>query len=236
MECIHYGGKKRHVFNQEENQPDPQRFLACHMLPSCLSPSVTRHKKLKHPFLLPACAMKIGSFFFRNDKKNQHSHTELVIGTLFGEKTEHGHLHLVIQMEPTSPPLVVLELASSTDFFMKTIVEEPVQFFLTCVKKYTSMSIWEEWKWTEHANGRSIGDALRLISEVTNLEFLEVIKHVTCGTGVIPDYEDRELKGEMFYMRAKFERMKSSFDAESFSMVRSDSMGCADISICFSRV
>ncbi|KAF3321948.1 protein MIZU-KUSSEI 1-like protein [Carex littledalei] len=236
MECIHYGGKKRHVFNQEENQPDPQCFLACHMLPSCMSPSVTRHKKLKNPFLLPACAMKIGSLFLRTGKKHQHSHTELVICTLFGKKTEQGHLHLVIQMEPTSPPLVVLELASSTDFFMKTIAKEPLHFFLTCVKKYTSMSIWEEWKWTEHANGRSIGDALRLISEATNLEFLEVIKHVTCGTGVIPDCEDRGVKGGMFYMRAKFERMKLSFDAESLSMVRSDSTGCADISICFSRV
>lgn len=81
-----------------------------------------------------------------------------------------------------------------------------------------------------------MGDALRLISETTNLGFLEVIEHVTCGTGVIPDYEDRGVKGELLYMRAKFEKMKWSFDAESLSMVRSDNTGCADISIRFSRV
>ncbi|KAJ1686551.1 hypothetical protein LUZ63_017941 [Rhynchospora breviuscula] len=235
MEIIHYGEKKRHLFNQEENQPDSRCFLTCRLLLPCLSPSISPHKKQKHSFLLAVHAKKISSLFLNTDKKHHHSRSELVTGTLFGQKTMQGHLHLVIQTDPKSSPLVVLELASSTNFFMKTIVKEPLQLFLTCVKKDTSMSIWEEWKWTEHANGRVVGGASRIISEAANLEFLEVIEHVTCGTGVIPDYEDR-VKGELMYMRAQFKKMKWSFDSESLAMVRSENTGCTDINICFSRV
>ncbi|KAJ4795905.1 hypothetical protein LUZ62_047151 [Rhynchospora pubera] len=237
MEIIHNGEKERHLFNQEENQPDSRRFLTCRLLLPCLSPSITPHKKQKHSFLLAVHAKKIGSLFLSTDKKKHHHPcTELVTGTLFGQKTMQGHLHLVIQTDPKSSPLVVLELASSTNFFMKTIVKEPLQLFLTCVKKDTSMSIWEEWKWTEHANGLVVGGASRMISEAANLEFLEVIEHVTCGTGVIPDDEDRGVKGELMYMRAQFKNMKWSFDSESLAMVRSENTGSADINICFSRV
>jgi uncharacterized protein (TIGR01570 family) len=84
-----------------------------------------------------------------NEKAVHFSHvllapplTELVTGTIFGQKTEQGHLHLVIQMEPKSLPFIVLVLALSTNFFRKAIVKEPLQLFLTCVKKDTSMSIW----------------------------------------------------------------------------------------------
>jgi uncharacterized protein (TIGR01570 family) len=238
METIGYRDKKRNnILNQEGNQPDRHRFLACRLLRPCLSPTITPRKKQKPPLHMPVRAMKFSSLFSRTtDKKHCLSRTELVTGTIFGQKTDQGHLHLVIQMEPKTPPLIVLELASSTNFLRKAIVKEPLQFFLTCVKKDTSMSIWEERKWTEHVNGQVIGDASRLISEVTNLGFLDVIKHVTCGSGVIPDYEDRGVKAELLYLRAKFEKMKWSFDAESLSMVRSDNKGCPDISICFSRV
>ncbi|KAJ3669174.1 hypothetical protein LUZ60_011124 [Juncus effusus] len=246
MEITRQHQKEKKKKKKQENQSDvTTRLFACSPflspLPSpFLSPSISiKPLKTSKNCLTPfSSACKLRSLFPRI--KRRSSRTSYVTGTVFGLKIPDGHLHFAIQLDPKSPPLLVIELATCTKSFLSDLAEGPVQFMLTCMKDCTGMtgtsiSIYEEWKWTERNNGRIAGSVWRCIEQTVNLEFLNLVEHVTCGAGVVQDYEDKGMKGDLMFMRANFERVKRSFDWEDLTMVGSVEKGCPEISFSFSR-
>lgn len=86
-------------------------------------------------------------------------------------------------------------------------------------------------------NGKKNGYGVKREATEEDLNVMEILKPVSMGAGVLPGKSDVEgPDGEMTYMRAYFERVVKSKDAETLYMLSPDANDGPELSIFFVRI
>ncbi|ESQ27457.1 hypothetical protein EUTSA_v10019727mg [Eutrema salsugineum] len=134
-------------------------------------------------------------------------------GTFFGHRRGHVSFCLQDDTRPSSPPLLLLELAVPTAALAREMEEGYLRIALRS-KSNVRSNILDVPVWSMYCNGRKVGFAMRREMNENDVGFLRMMKSVSVGAGVIPN-------GETLYLRAKFERVTGSSDSEAFHMVNS---------------
>ncbi|OAY84748.1 Protein MIZU-KUSSEI 1 [Ananas comosus] len=173
----------------------------------------------------------------------------IVVATVFGLRVPGARIHLAIQPHPRSPPLAVIELATTTGAFMADIASGPLNFVLQCATRggTDALPLWEEARWAQFCNGCVSGSARRRgggDADAVDLRVIEMLEHVSFGAGILPDYFVGTGTGtgtgtgmvDLVYMRALYERVVRSKDAEVLSMLGSEVKGYPEISFNLIRV
>ncbi|KAI3990084.1 hypothetical protein MKX01_013570 [Papaver californicum] len=169
-------------------------------------------------------------------------------GTLYGHKK--GHVNFAVQHDPTSEPVLLLELGTSTAMLVKEMSSGLVRIALECEKKPSDQTnggwrgrsiskIFQEPMWTMYCNGKKYGYAVSRTCSESDWHVLNTIQTVSAGAGVIP--MDKALMenwsdGELMYMRAKFDRVVGNRDSEAFYMLSPDGTGGPELSIFLLRI
>uniref|UniRef100_A0A3Q7GMA9 Protein MIZU-KUSSEI 1 n=1 Tax=Solanum lycopersicum TaxID=4081 RepID=A0A3Q7GMA9_SOLLC len=160
-----------------------------------------------------------------------------ITGTLFGYRK--GRVSLSIQENPRNFPTVVVELALQTNVLQKEMNLGMVRIALECEKrdKREKINLLEEPLWTMYCNGKKNGYGVKREATEEDLSVMEILKPVSMGAGVLPGKSDVEgPDGEMTYMRAHFERVVKSKDAETLYMLSPDANDGPELSIFFVRI
>lgn len=79
-----------------------------------------------------------------------------------------------------------------------------------------------------YCNGRKVGFAVKREMTESDVVFLQMMKSVSVGAGVVPN-------GETLYLRTKFERVTGSSDSEAFHMVNPEGSYGQELSIFLLR-
>lgn len=151
----------------------------------------------------------------------------VVTGTFFGHRRGHVSFCLQEDTRPSSPPLLLLELAVPTAALAREMEEDFLRIALRS-KSNRRSSIFNVPVWSMYCNGKKVGFAVRRETTEKDVGFLRLMQSVSVGAGVIPN-------GETFYLRAKFERVTGSSDLESFHMVNQGGGYGQELSIFLSR-
>eukprot|EP00249_Psilotum_nudum_P034354 c53309_g1_i1 orf=611-1261(+) len=157
-----------------------------------------------------------------------------VIGTIYGYRK--AHVSFCVQEDSRNPPLFLVELAIPTYLLVKEMRSGLSRIALKCEKgKGEGGPLFSEPVWSMYCNGRKVGFAIkRPISEIDR-HILHLMQSVSTGAGVIPtDSKDAD-EDELIYMRATYERVAGSCDAESFHMINPDGAGGHEFSIFVHR-
>ncbi|KFK35071.1 hypothetical protein AALP_AA5G231600 [Arabis alpina] len=168
-----------------------------------------------------------------------------VVGTLFGNR--RGHVYFAVQDDPTRLPAVLIQLPTPTSVLVKEMASGIVRIALeTAAFKTGSKKLLEESTWRTYCNGKKCGYAARKECGEAEWRVLKAVGPITMGAGVLPamttvEQEGNEVvgseKGELMYMRARFERVIGSKDSEAFYMMNPDvSSGGPELSVYFLRV
>lgn len=177
-----------------------------------------------------------------------------VTGTLFGHR--RGHVSFAVQDDPSSEPVLLIELAVSTSTLVKEMSSGLVRIALECEKaapppppprrggrrKSASAAarLFTEPAWTMYCNGRKCGYAASREWTESDRHVLRTVQSVSVGAGVIPVVDDGRkgsaAEGELLYMRARFERVVGSRDSEAFYMLNPDGNGGPELSIFLLRI
>ncbi|MCL7050173.1 hypothetical protein MKW94_029499 [Papaver nudicaule] len=168
-------------------------------------------------------------------------------GTLYGHKK--GHVNFVVQLDPKSEPVLLLELGTSTAMLVKEMSSGLVRIALECEKKPSDQTnggrgrstskIYLEPVWTMYCNGKKYGYAVSRTCNESDWHVLNTIHTVSAGAGVIPMDKTRMENwsdGELMYMRAKFDRVVGNRDSEAFYMLSPDGTGGPELSIFLLRI
>jgi len=155
-----------------------------------------------------------------------------VTGTLFGHR--RGHVHFVVQEDPRSQPVLILELATPTNSLVKEMASGLVRIALECERTAGRGKLFQEPVWTMYCNGRKTGYALKRNCTETDSQILGMVQAISMGAGVLPLDEGSD--GELMYMRARFERVVGSRDSEAFYMMNPDGTGGPELSIFLLRI
>lgn len=155
-----------------------------------------------------------------------------VTGTLYGYRK--GHVHFVVQEDPRSKPVLLLELATPTNSLVKEMASGLVRIALECERTANRGKLFQESIWTMYCNGRKTGYAIKRNCSETDGQILKMVEAVSMGAGVLPIEEGSD--GELMYMRAKFERVVGSRDSEAFYMMNPDGTGGPELSIFLLRI
>ncbi|KAG7587280.1 Protein MIZU-KUSSEI 1-like plant [Arabidopsis thaliana x Arabidopsis arenosa] len=151
----------------------------------------------------------------------------VVTGTFFGHRRGHVSFCLQEDTRPSSPPLLLLELAVPTAALAREMEEGFLRIALRS-KSNRRSNIFNVPVWSMYCNGRKVGFAVRRETTENDVGFLRLMQSVSVGAGVIPN-------GETLYLRAKFERVTGSSDLESFHMVNQGGGYGQELSIFLSR-
>ncbi|ESQ32924.1 hypothetical protein EUTSA_v10004775mg [Eutrema salsugineum] len=169
-----------------------------------------------------------------------------VVGTLFGNR--RGHVYFAVQDDPTRLPAVLIQLPTPTSVLVKEMASGLVRIALeTAAFKTGSKKLLEESTWRTYCNGKKCGYAAKKECGEAEWRVLKAVGPITMGAGVLPAAtatvaEDGNEavgseKGELMYMRARFERVIGSRDSEAFYMMNPDgSSGGPELSVYFLRV
>ncbi|XP_042020370.1 protein MIZU-KUSSEI 1-like [Salvia splendens] len=181
-------------------------------LPSSLLPTCTRS-----PSIAPSLGRK-------------------VTGTLFGNR--RGAVSFAVQYDPRSPPSFVVELAVSTAALVKEMSAGRLRIALECEKpgRRAGARLFGEPVWKMYCNGRQCGAAHVRECNETDWHVLSTVQRVSVGAGVIPVVEECYGKGELVYMRARFERVVGNRDSEAFYMLNPDGNGGPELGIFLLRI
>lgn len=137
----------------------------------------------------------------------------VITGTFFGHRRGNVSFCLQDDTRPTSPPILLLELAVPTAALAREMEEGFLRIALRSRSNRRS-NIFNVPVWSMYCNGRKVGFAVRRETTENDVEFLRLMQSVSVGAGVVPN-------GETLYLRAKFERVTGSSESESFHMVNS---------------
>ncbi|KAJ4967569.1 hypothetical protein NE237_019418 [Protea cynaroides] len=128
-------------------------------------------------------------------------------GTLFGYRK--GRLSLIIQEDPMSVPMFVIELPIHTSLFHKEIASGLVRIALESENKTHKKKLLEEFVWAVYCNGRKAGYSIRRkqISD-DELYVMQLLRGVSMGAGVLPCPSEKEsVEGELTYVRARVKHL-----------------------------
>ncbi|KAJ3692450.1 hypothetical protein LUZ60_012800 [Juncus effusus] len=165
-----------------------------------------------------------------------------VIGTIYGRR--RGKVHLSFQVDPKSPPALLVELETQTSTLVKEMASGLVRIALEChrsvpdqdKKKLSSNTtsatrkLLEEPIWRAYCNGKKCGYATHKDCGPLDWRLFKAVEPVSVGAGVLPSEKDEngengESEGDVMYMRARFERVVGSKDSEAFYMLNPDGNG-----------
>ncbi|KAH0727739.1 hypothetical protein KY284_003604 [Solanum tuberosum] len=186
------------------------------------------------PIITPACRLPSLPGGRLPDSNSRIIAGSRITGTLFGYRK--GRVSLSIQENPRNLPTVVVELALQTNVLQKEMNLGMVRIALECEKrdKKEKINLLEEPLWTMYCNGKKNGYGVKRESTEEDLNVMEILKPVSMGAGVLPGKSDVEgPDGEMTYMRAHFERVVKSKDAETLYMLSPDANDGPELSIFF---
>ncbi|GMQ11159.1 hypothetical protein CsSME_00053912 [Camellia sinensis var. sinensis] len=188
-----------------------------------------------------------------------------VIGTLFGYRHGHGHVHFAFQKDANSEPAFLIQLATPISVLVREMASGLVRIALECDKdeeedkeeekkavrtgrgrRRRRRLLLEESRWRTYCNGKKCGFATRRECGPKEWKVLKAVEPISMGAGVLPETnggggeefggDGGSDGGEVMYMRAKFERVVGSRDSEAFYMMNPDSNGAPELSIYLLRV
>ncbi|KAK4796251.1 hypothetical protein SAY86_028577 [Trapa natans] len=163
----------------------------------------------------------------------------VVIGTIFGPR--RGHVWFCIHHDRFSTKLcLLLELSIPTNQLVKEMQSsELVRIALECSSSaYATCPLRSVPMWTLFCNGKKLGFAVRRKSNDQSRAILKAIKSMTVGTGVIPAslaVGQGQLSEEIMYMRANYEHIVGSANAESFHLISPDHCPGQELSVFLLR-
>ncbi|KFK42076.1 hypothetical protein AALP_AA2G208200 [Arabis alpina] len=188
--------------------------------------------------LIPYCCTYQSPHSDQNDTVSISSSSDqpgvLVTGTFFGHRRGHVSFCLQDDTRPTSPPLLLLELAVPTAALAREMEEGFLRIALRS-KSNRRSNIFNVPVWSMYCNGQKVGFAVRRAVSENDVEFLRMMKSVSVGAGVVPVGSNGDGDGEMLYLRAKFERVTGSSDSESFHVVNTGGSYGQELSIFLMR-
>ncbi|XP_009764440.1 protein MIZU-KUSSEI 1-like [Nicotiana sylvestris] len=189
------------------------------------------------PIITPACKLPSLPGGRLPDSNSRIIPGSRITGTLFGYRK--GRVSISIQENPRTLPTVVVELALQTNVLQKEMNLGMVRIALECEKrdKKEKINLLEEPLWSMYCNGKKTGYGVKREATEEDLNVMEILKPVSMGAGVLPGKSDVEgPDGEMTYMRAHFERVVKSKDAETLYMLSPDANDGPELSIFFVRI
>ncbi|KAL3814731.1 hypothetical protein ACJIZ3_015999 [Penstemon smallii] len=156
-------------------------------------------------------------------------------GTLFGYRKTR--VNLAIQEKPRCLPMLVLELSIQTGKLLQEMELGLVRIALECEKNTNDkMKMMDEPIWSMYCNGRKVGYAVRREAADDDLKVIQMLNATSMGAGVLPMKGGvADAEGELTYMRAYFERVRSK-DSETYYMMNPDGNSGPELSIFFVRV
>lgn len=156
-------------------------------------------------------------------------------GTLFGHRK--ARINLAIQENPSSLPILLLELTIPTGKLLQDMGMGLVRIALECEKKPNEkIKITDEPIWTMYCNGRKSGYGVKREPTDEDLIVMQILHVISMGAGVIPDDGADQPDGELTYMRAHFERVSGSKDSETYYMMNPDGNSGPELTIFFVRI
>lgn len=156
-------------------------------------------------------------------------------GTLFGHRK--ARINLAIQENPSSLPILLLELTIPTGKLLQDMGMGLVRIALECEKRPNERTkIVEEPIWTMYCNGRKSGYGVKREPTDEDLVVMQILHVISMGAGVIPDDGTDQPDGELTYMRANFERVIGSKDSETYYMMNPDGNNGPELTIFFVRI
>ncbi|XP_042447578.1 protein MIZU-KUSSEI 1-like [Zingiber officinale] len=168
----------------------------------------------------------------------------LVTGTLFG--CRKGRVSFSIQENPRCLPSLVVELSLLTHVLLREMSTGMVRIALECEKNsgnaandgkaasLSSRALLEEPLWTLFCNGKRNGYGVRREPTEDDLGVMETLRVVSMGAGVLPARAEGE--EEVAYLRAGFDHIIASRDAETLYMTSPDDGPGPDLTIFFVRM
>ncbi|WCJ39195.1 hypothetical protein M5689_020203 [Euphorbia peplus] len=185
------------------------------------------------PIITPTCKIPVSLHPGRLDG-HIHGGTRMT-GTLFGHRK--SRINLAIQENPSSLPLLLLELTIPTGKLLQDMGMGLVRIALECEKKPNEkMKIMDEPIWTMYCNGRKSGYGVKREPTDEDLIVMQILHVISMGAGVIPDDGVEQPDGELTYMRAHFERVSGSKDSETYYMMNPDGNNGPELTIFFVRI
>ncbi|GLU13070.1 hypothetical protein SLE2022_297170 [Rubroshorea leprosula] len=172
--------------------------------------------------------------FYHTPKPNFTSPTTIT-GTIFGYR--RGKVSFCIQANSNSSnPILLLEFAVPTTVLAREMQGGILRIALESTGGHNtnSQSLLSMPVWTMYCNGRKVGYAMKRRPSKTDMDALRLMSSVVVGAGTISgkelDHDD-----ELMYLRANFERVRSSSDSESFHLIDPEGNIGQELSIFFYR-
>ncbi|KAA8519260.1 hypothetical protein F0562_013516 [Nyssa sinensis] len=187
------------------------------------------------PIITPACKIPVSLHGSRLHDHHIHGGRRMT-GTLFGYRK--SRVNLAIQENPRCLPILVLELAIPTGKLHQDMGMGLVRIALECEKQPAEKTkLIDEPIWSMYCNGRKTGYGVKREATDDDLNVMQLLHGVSMGAGVLPsETTDTADQGELTYMRAHFERVIGSKDAETYYMMNPDGNSGPELSIFFVRI
>ncbi|KAJ9190533.1 hypothetical protein P3X46_001721 [Hevea brasiliensis] len=186
------------------------------------------------PIITPTCKIPVSLHGNRLHDGHIHGGTRMT-GTLFGHRK--ARINLAIQENPSSLPILLLELTISTGKLLQDMGMGLVRIALECEKKPNEKTkIVDEPIWTMYCNGRKSGYGVKREPTDEDLIVMQILRVISMGAGVLPDDGTEHPDGELTYMRSHFERVIGSKDSETYYMMNPDGNSGPELTIFFVRI
>ncbi|XP_062233917.1 uncharacterized protein LOC133931120 [Phragmites australis] len=143
-------------------------------------------------------------------------------GTLYGHR--RARITIAFHDSPASPPGLLLDIAVPTAKFIQDVsAAGMVRVTLECDKQQhhaaeASRRLLDEPLWAAEVNGESVGYAARREATEQDERVMQLLHATSMGAGVLPADMAHPADGELTYMRAHFDRVVGSKDAETYYM------------------
>ncbi|KAF8724171.1 hypothetical protein HU200_021187 [Digitaria exilis] len=147
-------------------------------------------------------------------------------GTLYGHR--RARITVAFHESPGSPPCLLLDIAVPTAKFIQDVsAAGMVRVTLECEKQQQQQHeavaqprrlLMDEPVWAAEVNGESVGYASRREMTERDARVMQMLHATSMGAGVLPAEMSHQHDGELTYMRAHFDRVVGSKDAETYYM------------------
>ncbi|MQL99596.1 hypothetical protein Taro_032324 [Colocasia esculenta] len=165
--------------------------------------------------------------------------TSTVTGTILCP--QHDKVRLCLQADPSSPPLILLDLPITTPDFAAEIHGGGCRIaFQCCGGARAEKPLLEAAEaWAVFLNGRRAGFASRRRVTEREARLLEATCTVSAGAGFLPPVSEAgdamAAMGRCGYLRGRFERVVGCTDSESYHLVDPDGYLGQELSLFFLR-
>lgn len=151
-------------------------------------------------------------------------------GTLYGHR--RARITVAFHESPGTPPCLLLDITVPTAKFIQDVsAARMVRVTLECEKQQQHhhhhaaddaaappRRLLDEPVWAAEVNGESVGYASRREMTERDARVMQMLHATSMGAGVLPAEMSHQHDGELTYMRAHFDRVVGSKDAETYYM------------------